>query len=92
MKWLKKVGRKGYVIRFNPKNVYGEEPCCCQKGYYTKFTSSTIFCFICNIFCCRRLFKTSSWCKKYGWYKTCATCQQYGNYNETKHGVIPKKD
>ncbi len=82
-----KLGKK---VKFNPKNKLPDmEPCCCEKGYLTKFTASTVFCGICNLFCCRRLFKTSSWCKKFGWHKTCATCQQKGCYNEFKDGKIP---
>lgn len=72
--------KNGIKIKFNKHNKYGNEPCCCEKGYLTKFGSSTLFCFICNLFCCRRLFKTESFCKKYGWDKTCRTCQQKGNY------------
>ncbi len=71
----------GIKICFNPLNKYGEEPCCCEKHYYTKFAASTLFCAICNIFCCRRIFKTASWCKKYGWDKSCHTCQQKGDFH-----------
>lgn len=53
----------GIKVHFNPKNMYGE-PCCCQKGYDTKFVSSTIYCVICNLFKLRARFKCSSWCKK----------------------------
>lgn len=70
----------GIKVHFNPKNMYGE-PCCCQKGYDTKFVSSTIYCVICNLFKLRARFKCSSWCKKNGWDKTCSTCNQKGNYN-----------
>ena len=78
-------GTNGIIIKFNPKNKYGE-PCCCEKGYLTKFSSSTWFCTICNLFRCRRLFRTSSWCKKVGWDKTCTTCQQMGLYNQPRDG------
>ncbi len=87
--WLKKYnGGPGVKVKFNPKNVYGKDPCCCQKGYYTKFATSTIFCWLCNLICARRLFKTASFCKKNHWDKTCTTCQQYGTYNCPEDGVI----
>lgn len=76
---------EGIRVPFNPKNTYGE-PCCCERGCLTKFTASTFFCRVCNLFCCRRLFKTSSWCKKFGWDKTCTTCQQKGLYNQPEDG------
>ncbi len=79
-------GSPGVLVPFNPKNKYGE-PCCCEKGYLTKFSTSTRFCKICNFFCCRKLFRTSSWCKKFGWDKTCTTCQQMGTYNNPKDGL-----
>ena len=79
--------RKGIKIPFNPLNKYGDEPCCCQKGYYTKFGSSTVFCAVCNLFCLRRLTKTSSFCRKYGWASTCTTCQQYGDYKLFGKGI-----
>jgi hypothetical protein len=73
--------KRGILIKFNPKNVYSGAPCCCEKRYYTKFAVSTAFCFICNLFCCRKLFKTDSWCKKNGWDKDCHTCNQKGDYH-----------
>lgn len=73
--------KNGIKIKYNKWNKYGNIPCCCEKGYVTKFGASMIFCFICNLFCCRRLFKTESFCKKYGWDKTCRTCQQIGEYH-----------
>lgn len=79
--------KKGIKIKFNPKNVYGDEPCCCQKGYLTKFGSSTIFCFVCNLICARKLFKTNSFCKKFGWDKTCTTCKQSGDYKLFGDGI-----
>lgn len=73
---------KGIRVHFNRFNTFTDaEPCCCEKHFYTKFGASTLFCFICNIFCCRRIFKTASWCKKYGWDKDCRTCQQKGDYS-----------
>lgn len=72
--------KNGIKIKFNKHNKYVNESCCCEKGYLTKFGSSTLFCFICNLFCLRKLLKTESFCKKYGWNKTCRTCQQKGNY------------
>ena len=78
----------GIKIKFNPKNIYGEEPCCCQKGYLTKFTYSTIYCFVCNLFCLRRRLKINSFCKEHGWSKTCTTCNQYGTYNNPRNGKM----
>ena len=86
------MSKKGIRIWFNKYNTYGSEPCCCQKKYYTKFGVSTFFCIICNIFCCRRLFKMNSFCKKHGYYDTCTTCQQYGEYELFGKGVISKFD
>lgn len=74
------VSRQGIKVPFNKRNVYGEEPCCCQKGYYTKFFASTIFCIICNLFCLRKRKKIDSFCRKYGWAKDCETCNQKGTY------------
>lgn len=71
---------KGIKVPFNKKNVYGEEPCCCQKGMSTKFAASTLFCLWCNITCARKRKKTNSFCKKNNWDKTCRTCQNSGNY------------
>lgn len=78
---------KGIKVKFNKYNRYGDEKCCCEKGYYTKFGSSTLFCFICNLICARRLFKTNSWCKKNGWDKTCTTCNQCGDYKLFGDGI-----
>lgn len=81
------MNKQGIKIKFNKRNVYGNEPCCCQKGYYTKFGASTLFCFICNLICARKLFKTNSFCKKNGWDKTCTTCNQCGDYELFGEGI-----
>lgn len=73
--------KQGIKVPFNKRNIYGEEPCCCQKGYYTKSAASTIFCVICNLLCFRKHKKTNSFCRKYGWDKDCRTCQQMGEYH-----------
>lgn len=85
-------GSDGILVKFNPKNVYGNEPCCCQKGHLTKFSSSTFFCKTCNALQLRRRLKVNSFCKKYGWVHTCTTCQQYGTYNNPRNGIIPQED
>lgn len=74
------MNKQGIKVKFNKHNKWGTVPCCCEKGYFTKFGASTVFCFICNLFCCRRLLKTESFCKKYGWAKDCRTCNQIGEY------------
>ncbi len=71
---------KGIKIKFNPKNIYGTEPCCCEKGNDTKFLASTIFCFFCNITKARKALRTNSFCKRYNWAKTCRTCHNHGDY------------
>ena len=80
-------GTTGVKVRFNPNNTYGA-PCCCEKGYLTKFSASTMFCVICNTLALRKHCKVNSWCKKYKWDKTCSTCNQHGLYNEDPHGKI----
>ena len=85
-------GTEGIKVPFNPKNTYGSEPCCCEKGYYTKFSASTWFCKVCNLICARKLFHVNSFCKKFGWAKTCTTCQQCGTYNNPKNGKIRPED
>lgn len=76
-----KVYKKEIKIKFNPKNIYGTKPCCCQKGNHTKFLASTIFCFFCNITKARKVLKTNSFCEKYNWAKTCRTCHNHGEYH-----------
>lgn len=76
----KHISKQGIKVPFNKRNVYGDEPCCCQKGYYTKFLISTIFCVVCNLLCLRKRKKTGSFCKKYGWAEECETCNQKENY------------
>lgn len=78
--WGLEMKKQGIKVKFNKHNKWGTVPCCCEKGYFTKFGASTVFCFICNLFCCRRLLKTESFCKKYGWAKDCRTCNQIGEY------------
>lgn len=56
----KHISKQGIKVPFNKRNVYGDEPCCCQKGYYTKFLISTIFCVVCNLLCLRKRKKTGS--------------------------------
>lgn len=81
------MNKEGIKVKFNKHNVYENEPCCCQKGYLTKFGSSTFFCRICNLICARRLFRVNSFCRKFGWDKTCTTCNQYGNYERFGNGL-----
>lgn len=73
---------KGIKVHFNRFNKpkCSDEKCCCEKGYYTKFAASTLFCFICNLVCARRITNTSSFCKKFGWDKKCQTCNQRGDF------------
>lgn len=71
---------KGIRVHFNKKNTY-EEPCCCEKGYYTKFGASTVFCILCNLTRARTKKKVNSFCKKNNWDKTCRTCNQCGEYH-----------
>ena len=58
--WGLKMNKQGIKVKFNKHNKWGTVPCCCKKGYFTKFGASTVFCFICNLFCCKRLLKTES--------------------------------
>ncbi len=85
-------GTPGVKVKFNPKNKYGDAPCCCEKGYLTKFSVSTWFCKVCNRLRARKLFKTSSFCKKFGWHKTCTTCNQCGTYNNPRNGKIQEPE
>lgn len=82
---------KGIKIKFNKKNVYGDEPCCCQKGFVTKFGASTVFCLWCNLTCARKRKKINSFCKHNGWDKHCRTCHQKGNYKLFEHSENSSK-
>lgn len=43
------MNKQGIKVKFNKHNKWGTVPCCCEKGYFTKFGVSTVFCFICGI-------------------------------------------
>ena len=86
------MSKSGVKIKFNYRNKWGATPCCCEKGCPTKFGISTVFCWVCNRLRAQKVFRIESFCRRFGWDKTCTTCQQFGDYHLLGNGEMEEKE
>ena len=82
--------KDGVQVKFNKHNKWGVTPCC-EKGCSTKFRISTVFCWVCNRVKARKVFRSESFCKRFGWDKMCTTCQQFDTYHLFGNGEIKEE-